>query len=273
MRTTSTDSTDSTEPLARVAALPGVAEAVEESRVAVDQLRAHRVLRRHSSAVSVEAALRGAHASARLEGAETELAEIRAGTVTDPRVLGALRLSGELGQLATTWSTAPQQALARLHALAAADAVPAAELGRPRVDDGPAVADPHGLGAPPPAAEMTQRLTALGALLTARTSAPALVLAAIVHGELQALRPFTWGSGLVARAAERLTLVERGLDPKSLAPVELGHARLPEGYARALRDYVTGTPEGVSAWVRHCADAVRHGARDSLATCEALRRG
>jgi len=41
---------------------------------------------------------------------------------------------------------------------------------------------------------------------------PALLRAAVVHGELLALRPFAGPSGVVARAAARLTLIADGLD-------------------------------------------------------------
>jgi Fic family protein len=117
------------------------------------------------------------------------------------------------------------------------------------------------------------RLDGLSGLLTAPSKAPALVVGAIVHGELLALRPFGWGDGIVARAAQRLTLVQRGLDPKSLTAPEIGHAELTADYAAALNGYVAGTPEGVAGWVRHCADAIVIAARDSLAVCEALLRG
>lgn len=221
----------------------------------------------------MEAALRGARASAILEGAaDAPLEEVRAGEHDDPRVKGALRVSGEMGVLVDTWPKAPRQVLARLHTLAGADAVSSAELGRPRTD-GEHSEDPLGIGAAPEPARMSIRIDALNDLLTTRTSAPALVTGAIVHGELMALRPFGWGDGIVARAAERLTLVERGLDPKALVPSELGYLELRERYAPALRGYLTGTPAGVAEWVQLCCDAVAEGARDSLATCEALKRG
>ncbi|MBV2366794.1 oxidoreductase [Streptomonospora nanhaiensis] len=260
------------DPLQRVAGLPGVGEAVEETRTLVDRLLGHRVLRRRSADVSMESALRGARASAVLDGADAGLEEVRAGRAEDPRVKGALRVSGELGQLAETWTKAPRQVLARLHALAAADGAPADALGRPRADGEPA-ADPLGLGPAPRAAEVAARIDALGAVLAAPASVPALVVGAVVHGELVSLRPFGWGDGVVARAAERLTLIARGLDPKSLVPSELGHLELREEYAAALRAYGTATPEGVARWVAHCCAAVAAGARDSLATCEALKRG
>jgi len=271
-----------TDPLAQVAALPGVEEAVVEVRAAVDRLLGHRILRRRSAEVSTESALRAARASAALEGVSVTLEELRRdaaaqaeddpGRRVDPVVQGALRVSAELGTLTGIWRQAPGQVLARLHVLAAADAVGPEALGRPRSAE-QEVRDPLKLGDPPAPEEVAARLNALTALLTGPTKAPAIVVAAIVHGELLALRPFGWGDGIIARAAERMTLVERGLDPKSLTAPEVGHAELAEEYAQALRGYIGGTPEGVAAWIRHCAAATAAAARDSLAICEAYLRG
>jgi Fic family protein len=273
------------DPFAQIAELPGVADAVNEARGAVDRLLGHRILRRRSAEVSAESALRGARASAALEGVTLSLDDMRGATgsgsgedtagghgVGDPVVQGALRVSAEIGALAETWRQAPRQVLARLHVLAAADIASPDDLGRPR-SEGQDVKDPLGLGPAPTPAEVAARLDALTALLTRPTKAPALVVGAIVHGELLALRPFGWGDGVVARAAQRLTLVARGLDPKSLTAPEVGHAELADEYAGALRAYVSGTPEGVRRWVRHCAEAVSVAARDSQAICEAFLRG
>ncbi|WP_432707445.1 oxidoreductase [Nocardiopsis ansamitocini] len=262
----------SADPLRRIAELPGVDEAVQETRSIVDRLLGHRVLRRRSSDISMQAALRGAHASATLAGADVPIEQVRTGEGQDPRVRGSLRVSGELGSLVETWPKAPRQVLARLHVLAAADAVPTDSLGRPRMDGEPAE-DPLGIGAPPSAAEASARLDALGQIVSTRSQTPALVVGAIVHGELMALRPFGWGDGIIARSAERMTLIERGLDPKSLVPTELGHQELEAEYGPALHGYLSGTAEGVGGWVAYCARAVASGARDSLAACEALKRG
>ncbi|MEV5705435.1 oxidoreductase [Actinoallomurus sp. NPDC052274] len=259
------------DPFANVAGLPEVPEAVARARDAVDRLLGHRILRRRSAEVSAESALRGARASAALEGVAVPLEEVRGGLTNDPVVQGALRVSAELGALADTWHKAPRQALARLHVLAAADAVDPDALGRPRPGD--EATDPLELGTPLPPADVAARLDVLSDLLTITTEAPAIVIAAIVHGELLALRPFGWGDGIVARAAARLTLVDRGLDPKSLTAPEVGHLELRAAYGDALRGYVTGTPEGVGRWVSHCAEAVELGAREALAVCEAFMRG
>ena len=65
------------DPFRHVAELPGVADAVERARRAVDDLRGHRVLRRSADQVAAESALRGARASAALAGADVPLDELR----------------------------------------------------------------------------------------------------------------------------------------------------------------------------------------------------
>jgi hypothetical protein len=217
-------------------------------------LLANRTLRRRSADVSAESSLRGAWASAVLCGEDVALADVRSGVATErPLVQGALRVQAAIGQLADTFSRAPRQALARLHALAAADLTETEELGRPR----------------PGTAERLDTL----ALVLSSTTAPAVVVAGIVHGELLGLDAFPPASGLVARAAVRLTLVERGLDPKSLVVVEAGHRELAAEYDAGIDAYRSGTAEGIAGWLVHCADAVVAGAQEATAICEAIARG
>ncbi|MFE7810616.1 oxidoreductase [Streptomyces sp. NPDC057433] len=264
------------DPLAALGSLPGVAESVESVRKAVDRVYGHRVMRRRSNEITSEAALRGARGSAALSGADWALEEVRRrsdfGTDDEARTMGAaLRLSAEAGQLLTIWRQSPLRVLARLHLVAAADR--ADRVGRPR-KDGERVDEPL-IGLPlPGSAEAHGRLEGLAELIIAGGPAPALVTAAVVHGELLALRPFTSHNGLLARTAERIVLVGSGLDPKSVCPAEVGHAELGrEACLTALEGYVSGTPEGVAAWIAHCGRAVELGARESMAVCEALQRG
>jgi hypothetical protein len=243
------------DPLAPLLDLPGVRDASDAARAGIDRLLGHKVLRRESAGVSTESALRGARASAALEGVDVSLAELRAGDVTDPVVQGALRVSAALGSMMETWSRAPGQVLARLHVLAAADLAEPADLGRPA---------PHA-GA---------RLSGLFSVITGTTTAPAVLLAALVHGELAALAPFGTADGVVSRAAGRLTGITRGLDPKAVSVPEVGFAELGrEAYAEALAGYATGTPDGVAGWLVHCCRATEHGALEGLAICESLLRG
>lgn len=245
------------DPLAALLDLPGVRDGVARARAGVDALLNNRTLRRRSPDVSAESALRGAWASAWLAGDEVALADVRSGAAAgDPVVQGALRVQSSIGALADTWRPAPRQALARLHALAAADLLPPDELGRP-------------------APEAAQRLDTLAEVLTL-TSVPAVVVAGIVHGEVLGVGSagaFAPVSGVVARAAVRLTLIDRGLDPKSLTVVEAGHRELRADYDAALEAYRTGTREGIAQWLVHCADAVAAGALEAVAICEALARG
>jgi hypothetical protein len=117
-------------------------------------------------------------------------------------------------------------------------------------------------------------MAGLADILAAPSSAPALVAAAVVHGEVATSGAFAQGAGVVARAAARLTLVDRGLDPKAVSVPEVGHVELgPEAYRAALRGYAGGGPDGIAAFVVHCAEAVVLGAREGVAVCEAIQRG
>lgn len=247
---------------AAVAALPGVEEEVDRARAAVDGLRRHRVLRRSTERVAAESVVRGGRASSALEGVAVGLDEVRraaaegASEVGNPVVRGALRVAAATASLQRTWGGAPLQVLARLHVLAASDLVDATTT----------------LGRPAPAA--VPRLQALGAALASSSGAPALVVAAVVHGEVVISGAFPTGGGVVARAAARLCMLDRGLDPAAVSVPEVGHVDLGvAAYASALGGYADGGAAGVAAWVGHCAEAVVLGAREGVAVCEAIQRG
>ena len=232
------------DPLAALAALEGVGSAMAAARDGIDALLRDRGLRRTGPELTAESLLRGAHASGVLEGSRSSLAELRAG---DPDELGAaaLRVSTELLGQGPVLTRSPLQAFARLHVLAAKGQVPDGELGRPR-DAGAAA-----------------RLADLGRLLLGRTSAPALTTAAIVHAELRTAAPFASHNGLVARAAERLVLVSRGVDPTSLTVPEAGHLALRAAYESNLSGYAAGGRAGVHAWLLYAAEAYTAGASPS----------
>ncbi|MGH6656285.1 MAG: oxidoreductase [Actinocrinis sp.] len=278
--------TSTADPLVTLSKLPGVTDAVDEARTAVDRVRAHKVLRSRSAEVTAESALRGARASAAIAGADWPLEELRRRTDLGGEpgaglVRGALRVSGELSPLLTVLRQAPAQALTRMHMLAAAGEIDPARIGRPRgldqaghgsPDD--VIIEPGGPSVPVPAAEASERLTALTGVLSAPSKAPALVVAAVAYGELLSTTPFGWGDGLVARAVFRLLLVARGLDPQSLAIPEVGFLELGlTARQEALAGYASGTASGVCDWIVHCGQALVLGARESLAVCEALMRG
>ena len=251
--------------LAPLANHPRVAHAAETARKAVDELLGHRVLRRRSAEVTAESALRGARASAALDGQHLELERLRGLLmrglpIEQPHVEASVRLHAGLGDLVEIWKRSPSQALAKLHVIAAHGLNDEDKLGRPR--------NFEVSGAPQPM-EVAVRLEGLSRVLLGPTTAPGIVVAAIVHGELMALQSFGTMDGLVARAAARLTFIARGVDPKSVSAPEVGHWELHESYPAALESYKAGE---VIEWIEHCCQAVEGGALEGRAICEALAR-
>lgn len=281
------------DPLAALVDLPGVRDAVDRARTACEELRWHEAFRRRWREVRAEADLRAARASAAVDGAGVPL-EVLRGVATgvdhavrgagaaDPADLrvatGALRATA----LAATWRpdlgarSEPGlpplgQLLGRLHAAAGAGWLPDADLGRVRTATTPP-RDLTGLGAAPDGTEAAGRLALLTRTL-GTTRAPALVVAAVVHGELLAVRPFAAANGTVARAAARLVLCAQGLDPTGAVVPEAVWAAAPVPYLATAARFVTGTPDGVAVWVVACADAVVAGAAEARRVADAVLAG
>ena len=196
-------------PLADLAQLPGVPSAVAAATAAVDVVLRDRGLRRVGDQARAEALLASAEASA---GLTEDPDRWRAGSVrlaAVPALAGLIRM-------------APGQALARAHAVVAR-VVRDEDLGRTSGGCGHGVADagPGGAAVRP-------------------TTAPVVVLGAVVHAEIAVVEAFGAASGLVARAAEHLVLVSGGLDPYAVIVVEAGHAGDPAGYRAGLAATRTG---------------------------------
>jgi hypothetical protein len=276
--------TASADPLAPLAELPGVAAAGEEAREALGRAHRHRTNLRGWPTTAAEASLRAARASSVLDGGSLQLSGGRAiaGSVgggdlpgpqspacagahargplrggPDPVLAGALRVSEALEGGATSlvgvWQRAPLQAIARLHALAAADLADDDRLGRPRGD-----------------ADVGRRMALLADIVTGGTQVPAPVLAAVVHGELLTLAPFGTADGVVARAVSRLVTIATGLDPHGLGVPEVYWMRHSGDYRAAARGFSSGTPDGLAAWLVLCARALHAGAREALAIAQAV---
>ena len=246
-----------TDPLQPLVDLPGVRDSADRARDALAEVHRHRTNRRGWANTAAEASVRAARASASIDGGSTELPQ--PGESGDPILAGAHRvaqaLDGDaLGNMVATWRRAPLQALARLHLLAAADLVEdAEELGRPRVEPG-----------------VAERLDMLAQLVTGGTSAPAPVLAAVVHGELAVLKPFGVGDGVVARAASRLVCVASGLDVRNLGVPEVHWMRRLQAYRDGLAGFEAGTVDGVGGWLIFCCGSLEAGAREATSIAEAF---
>lgn len=230
------------DPFAYVASYEGVTSAFAATRDGIDLLLRDRGLRRVSPDDIARSLLLGAAATSMLEGSPVE-ADALAEGAGDVTARAALRLSTELLGLVPVWRRAPLQAIARLHTLAAAGSVPDEALGRP---DGE-----------------TARLAALARDLAQPTQAPGMAVAAIVHAEIITSGAFSSHAGVVARAAERIVLVERGVDPPSVTVPEAGHAAVADGYRSALDAYASGSDAGVAEWLRYASQAFARGAEVS----------
>lgn len=267
-----------------LADLPGVPEKIAEAREACERLRWHEALRRRIPEASAESRVRGAQASAALEGATVPLDLVRdvmRGAAQWPlepdpveRVArGAVTATAESEHVRSLVVSAPLQALARLHVAAASGLLPSEQLGRPRIE-GESSAELLDLGAAPTAGELRDRLDLLVGVMTAGSAVPALVVVALAHAEIATLRPFVRGNGVVARAVERALVQASGLDPTGVVVTEAGHATQGgPAYLGALAAYGTGTPEGLGLWIGHCADAIVAGAAQGEQICDAVRAG
>lgn len=227
-------------------ALEGVPSALAAARDAVDVRLRDRGLRRTSPELTAESLLRGAAASATLDGSESTPADLRDGTA-DATATAAAEVNAGLLALVAVVRRAPLQAIARLHTLAASGSTDPDRLGRPRTD-----------------ADVARRLQTLAVLLlTTTTEVPAIAVAGVAHAEIASLEPFASRNGLVARALERLLLVARGVDPASMLVPEAGHLRLESSYRKAIAAYAGGGLEGRRAWLLHVAEAVTRGVEES----------
>ncbi|MEU8897627.1 oxidoreductase [Nocardia sp. NPDC048505] len=244
-----------TDPLQPLVDLPGVRDAADRARDALAAVHRHKANRRGWPTTAAEAAVRAARSSAGIDGGSTDLPSVE-GVVEDPLLAGSLRvgqaLDGDaLRNLVGVWQRAPLQALARLHLLAAADLV----------------SDETLLGRPRSAPGIAERLDLLAQTVLA-TRAPAPVIAAVVHGELLALRPFGTADGIVARAASRLVTVSSGLDPHSLGVPEVFWLRRRQAYEDAAAGFGTGAPDAVGGWVIFCSGALEDGAREATSIAD-----
>lgn len=232
------------DPFLAAATLEGVPSSFAATRDGIDALLRDRGLRRTTPDDTARSLLLGAAATASLEGSDADV-ETLAGGGGDTTARAAVRLSTELLGLVPMWRRTPLQAIARIHAVAAAGSVSDIDLGRP--------GDPAGVA----------RLTELARALAGQTEAPALVVAALVHAEVATCGAFESHAGVVGRAVERLVLVERGVDPASVTVPEAGHAAEPDGYRRALAAYARGDIAGVNQWLMYAAQAFVRGAEAS----------
>lgn len=237
--------------------------------------------------LQAEAALRAAHGGLVLDGVRLGLDELRdvarglAVPTPGPAgamVSGALRVAADVQRTSLTgtdWTAGAEslpQRLARWHAMATADLVGlGGGVGVPgRMRDAEQPVDLLGLGVAPVGDALSQRMAALAVLLAQPLppTVSGVVVAAVAHGELLALRPFPQGNGVVARALLRWHLVTLGTDRTGTIVPEAVWSEAPDRYLAAAAGYASGEWPRVVAWVRSVTATVTRAADVALSVAE-----
>jgi hypothetical protein len=236
--------------------LERVVRATLAARDDIDALLWRRDVRANALLVAQASISRGAMDSAALEGADL------AGVEDSPmgKVLSAtLAVTAQAPLLADTWLTAPLQVITGLHLLVAKEFSGPDQLGRPRAEN--FADDPLNIGSIPDHSLVPVLLMSLSRQCVT-TQVSAIIEAGFVHAEIMRLRPFTWGSGLVARAVIRTIFAARGLDPSNFSIPENGMFETGRtNYVSAIRAYIEQTPDGVSHYFEWFSACVGMGAR------------
>ncbi|MFP5309826.1 MAG: Fic family protein [Actinomycetes bacterium] len=117
--------------------------------------------------------------------------------------------------------------------------------------------------------DVPARLAVLGGWLqTAGAREHALVVSGVVHVTLLDVHPFEAANGRLARAAARLLLRARGLDPDALAQVDAALARDPLGYQEEVAR--TRRRRDTTVWLERWGEAVVAGLREAARHLDAL---
>ena len=243
------------DPLSNILTIPGVASDCEITLKAIDELMWNRTVRRHKDALIPYTRRIAGFATAALDGAQMpkdptmEPEASPMGSLSDQGLL--VTAEADLQRLA--FRTEPLKVLARLHTFVSTEE----DRGRPRTTND--VNDPLRLGSLPSHEVLQERMSQLVDLVI-DSKASSILVAAIAHAELATLRPFSKGSYLVARASTRLILAARDVDNDGLVMSEYGAFLLGRpAYVKALTGYISGTKEGVAAWVAWQGEAIRRG--------------
>lgn len=208
-----------------------VSALAEEASAAIAAVHRRPVSLRRADVTGSESVLRGARTSALLDDPSLRLADGLPSAVLGP---AGLLAPDVLETSARTFGRAPLQILARMSVLAGSDGIPVGEGAGPRL----------------------QRLAGL----IGAPGVNGVLLPQVVHAELLAHGVFGEQSGVIARAAARLSAVATGFDPRGLAVPEPHLLRHRELYRETLEAWAQGEAEpflelALRAWIAGAAEA------------------
>lgn len=190
-----------------------------------------------------------------------ELHEADEATITALEAIG-VRTALDADDLAETLLTAPLEALAELHRRLTRGLLAADVAGRPRTTE-QAVHDASVgriLYFPAEPRDVERELHLVAAWLdSVGAREHALVTAGVLHLELLRIHPFEAANGRLARAAARLVLRARGLDPHGVATIEAELGRDPIGYYEEVAR--TRRRRDLTIWLERWGEAVVDGLR------------
>lgn len=244
-----------TDPLVRLASNNEIATSIANALKELDALSWNRDLRNFRSEYESLALRTSGYATGALDGAIMP-EDVTSDPESSPMgelSAKALIVTAEAMQQVNAFKTSPIQVWARLHSLLTNDD----DRGKLRTNDD--VDDPLHLGSLVPAEYVESRMHDLNELIV-NSQTPALLVSAIAQAEISTVRPFAYGSHIIARATSRLVLAARGVDSSGLGVLEAGIYSIGRAtYTRALGQYMTGTSEGVANWVAWYCDATVRG--------------
>ncbi|MDX1657625.1 MAG: Fic family protein [Nitriliruptorales bacterium] len=167
--------------------------------------------------------------------------------------------------LADELLTAPIDTCAELHRRLTTGLLAEEHAGRPRVSE-QAVQDAS-VGRiiyfPTEPADIPSHLNLLaGWLETTGAREHALVTSGVLHFELLRIHPYEAANGRLARAASRLVLRARGLDPSAVATPEVALARDPIGYYEEVAKTIRR--RDLTIWLERWGEAVAAGLRQAV---------
>lgn len=273
---------------------PQVREATQAVRQAATELRWAQALRRRWREARAEATVRCAVASGAVEGAVVSAAWLRervacggldraaTGDPSQDAVAAVWRAGARVSEMMPDLNgpgkgrvVPARELLAGLHRDLAAPLLASGQISQDQVGAPRRQAQTSlegGPGQAPRGARLQARLEGLTELIDV-PGAPALVRAALVHGELVAARPFVAGNAALGRLLVRHLCVRDALEPTGTAVCDYYPARAPLAYKEAAGAYATGTSQGVVAWIVWQAQALLAGIQQAHALVRDVQAG